>query len=57
MVTDCNIVVQTAKEQFRRRARGVREDQDLLEACYASADFHEGVAAFMVKRAPRWQGM
>lgn len=50
------ITLRTAKEQFRRFARGVEDDRDLLEACYASADFHEGVAAFMAKRAPRWQG-
>ena len=50
------VTLRTAKEQFRRFARGVQDDRDLLEACYASADFHEGVAAFMAKRAPRWQG-
>lgn len=32
------------------------EDQDLVESAYGSADFHEGVAAFVAKRAPQWQG-
>ncbi|GHJ42561.1 enoyl-CoA hydratase [Streptomyces sp. TS71-3] len=29
---------------------------DLYEMCYGSRDFHEGVTAFLGKRAPRWQG-
>jgi enoyl-CoA hydratase/carnithine racemase len=27
---------------------------DLIARCYASADFHEGVAAFLERRKPRW---
>jgi enoyl-CoA hydratase len=38
----------------RRLARG--EDADLVELCYTSADFREGVTAFLAKRKPTWSG-
>jgi len=38
----------------RRLARG--EDADLVELCYTSADFREGVTAFLAKRKPNWSG-
>jgi enoyl-CoA hydratase/carnithine racemase len=31
-------------------------DRDLIELCYTSADFKEGVEAFLAKRKPKWQG-
>jgi enoyl-CoA hydratase/carnithine racemase len=33
------------------------DDQDLIESCYMSADFQEGVAAFFEKRKAVWRGM
>jgi enoyl-CoA hydratase/carnithine racemase len=39
----------------RRLAHG--EDADLVELCYTSADFREGVTAFLAKRKPDWRGV
>jgi enoyl-CoA hydratase/carnithine racemase len=34
--------------------RGI--DGDLLRRCYLSADYQEGIAAFLEKRPPVWSG-
>jgi len=39
----------------QRRLRA-GEDRDLVELCYTSADFREGVTAFVAKRPPKWTG-
>lgn len=45
------------KELNRRLdARPLPDDEDLIRVCYGSADFHEGVKAFLAGRAPEWTG-
>jgi formyl-CoA transferase len=48
------------KEIDRRLAAadgsGDVDADDVIADCYASADFREGVAAFVARRAPRWSG-
>ncbi len=46
------------KEAMRRLiSHALPEDEDLIQRCYASSDFHEGVAAFVAKRTPLWRGL
>lgn len=52
------LTLQAAKEAVRRlRPTLSREEgQDLILLCYMSADFREGMEAFLNKRTPKWQG-
>ena len=49
-----------ATKEMTRRILAVRHptdsDEDLVEMCYMSADFKEGVTAFLAKRRPLWTG-
>ena len=39
-----------------RNSNDLPEDDDLIEMCYCSNDFGEGVSAFFEKRKPNWRG-
>ena len=52
------ITLRVTKEAMRRlQARlGDENIDDLITLAYGSADFREGMAAFLGKRAPKWAG-
>jgi enoyl-CoA hydratase len=54
------LTLRATKEMIRRvlakRRLASGEDADLVEMCYTSADFREGVTSFLAKRKPMWTG-
>jgi enoyl-CoA hydratase/carnithine racemase len=54
------LTLRATKEMIRRilakRRLAAGDDADMVELCYTSADFREGVTAFLAKRKPNWSG-
>ena len=51
------VTLQITREAIRRIVQPTATDgDDLVRRAYASRDFREGVAAFVERRAPRWEG-
>ena len=59
LATHAPLTMRATKEGMRRNAKaaaGDVDDHDLIELCYMSADFKEGMEAFLAKRKPAWTG-
>src|SRR5688572_8013052 len=58
IATQAPLTMRATKEIVRRmRTRFADiEDRDLIELCYGSADFREGLDAFLSKRTPKFTG-
>lgn len=50
------LTLRATKEALRRLRDNLPPDEDLIRLCYTSADFREGMEAFLNKRSPVWQG-
>ena len=50
------LTLRATKEGLRRLRDNLPPDEDLIRLCYGSADFREGMEAFLGKRPPHWSG-
>ena len=50
------LTLRSTKMALRKLRGTVTEDEELILMCYQSADFREGMEAFLAKRPPQFQG-
>ncbi len=51
------LTLRATKEALRRLRASLPPDEDLIQLCYTSRDFKEGIEAFLTRRSPVWQGI
>jgi enoyl-CoA hydratase/carnithine racemase len=60
IASNAPLTLRATKEMIRRimarRRLAPGDDADVVEMCYTSRDFREGVASFLAKRKPEWKG-
>jgi len=58
LATYAPLTLKATKEGLRRVEEAATHvyDRDLVAMCYTSADFKEGIEAFLAKRKPDWRG-
>jgi enoyl-CoA hydratase len=50
------LTLRATKEALARLRPAAETGEDLVVMCYRSADFQEGMEAFLAKRTPQWRG-
>ena len=60
IASNAPLTIRSIKEMtgrlMEKQQLGSEEERDLIELCYASDDFKEGISAFLSKRPPQWTG-